>query len=76
MAYEKEYELALEAAMQAGKYLENLGQAQVDSQKGRDIKLAADKKSEELIIDILRSTGIPILSEERGCVGENQGGSV
>ena len=73
MAYEKEYELALEAAMQAGKYLENLGQAQVDSQKGRDIKLAADKKSEELIIDILRSTGIPILSEDRGCVGENQG---
>lgn len=73
MAYEKEYALALEAAAEAGKYLESLGQAVVDSQEGRDIKLEADKKSEELIIDILRPAGIPILSEERGAVGESGG---
>jgi myo-inositol-1(or 4)-monophosphatase len=73
MAYEKEYALALEAAMQAGNYLQSLGQAEVDSQEGHDIKLAADKKSETLIIDILRPTGISILSEESGSVGEGQG---
>lgn len=73
MAYETEYALALEAAIHAGKYLGTLGQATVDSQEGRDIKLAADRRSEELIIDVLRPTGIPILSEERGSVGGNQG---
>ena len=73
MAYEEEYALALEAATRAGKYLESLENASVDSQEGRDIKLEADRKSEELIIQVLRPSGIPILSEERGTVGESGG---
>lgn len=74
MIYEKEYKLAMQAAVQAGQYLDALGDVVVDSQQGKDIKLQADKKSEKLIIDILQETGIPVLSEECGFVGEYKDG--
>lgn len=67
--YRAEYELALEAAVRAGKFLEENYQPEVDSQAGKDIKLSSDKKSEEIIVNILRPAGIPVLSEECGLVG-------
>lgn len=66
--YKTEYDIALRAAIEAGKYLEENYCAEVDSQNGKDIKLASDKKSESIIIDILKETDIPILSEEYGMV--------
>lgn len=69
MSYETEYCMALEAARQAGNYLAGLQQVEVDSQEGHDIKLAADRQSEDLILDVLRPSGIPVLSEERGDTG-------
>ena len=70
--YKKEYTLAKEAAIQAGNYLKSLNNAIVDSQDGRDIKLEADRKSEKILIDILHTSNIPILSEERGNVGTHK----
>lgn len=67
--YESEYQLAKEAALRAGEFLECNYNPEVDSQIGKDIKLSSDKKSEAIIINILDSTGIPILSEECGMVG-------
>lgn len=67
--YKTEYELAMKAAIAAGEFLEKNYNPQVDSQVGKDIKLSSDKKSEAIIIDILKATDIPILSEECGMVG-------
>jgi myo-inositol-1(or 4)-monophosphatase len=36
---------------------------------GRDIKLAADKASEQILLDILSQTDIPVLTEESGLLG-------
>lgn len=74
MIYEKEYKLAMQAALNAGDYLSSLGEIVVDSQQGKDIKLQADRKSEKLIIDMLQETEIPILSEECGFVGTHKSG--
>ena len=74
MNYEAEYDLALEAAMEAGDYLESIDIPAVDSQEGRDIKLEADRQSEMLLVDRLRPTGVPILSEESGYMGEHKKG--
>lgn len=74
MIWEKEYHLAMQAAVYAGKYLAGLGDAVVDSQLGKDIKLQADRQSEKIIIDILQETGIPILSEECGLIGTHKNG--
>ncbi len=65
MEYEREYRLAVEAAKQAGDYLEEHA-VKVDAAVGKDIKLENDRKSEELIIGVLQESGFPILSEERG----------
>lgn len=67
--HESEYHLAMEAALRAGELLESNYNPEVDSQIGKDIKLSSDKKSEAIIVNILRATDIPILSEECGMVG-------
>lgn len=65
MKFEQEFRLAIEAAQKAGEYLKE-NNASVHSLVGKDIKLENDRKSEDLIVSILKKTGIPILSEERG----------
>jgi myo-inositol-1(or 4)-monophosphatase len=64
----KEFELAVNAVKVAGDYLEANYSPVVDSQVGKDIKLSSDRKSEEMIVEILKDTGIPILSEEAGLI--------
>lgn len=71
--YEKELELAKLAAREAGSYLIKREEIHVDANVGKDIKLSSDKYSEELIIDILKVSGIPILSEECGRVDVHAG---
>jgi len=66
MRFDKALETAKIAAVAAGDFLENNFDPQIDSEYGKDIKLSYDKKSEKIIIDILKETGIPILSEECG----------
>ena len=68
--YKQEYDLAMKAAVKAGEFLRDNYQFHVDSQVGKDIKLSSDKKSEEIILNILKESGIPVLSEECGMVGE------
>ena len=68
--YEKELSIALKAAKKAGDYLVQRSNLHVDSQEGKDIKLAADRESESIIVDILSQTGFPILSEECGATEE------
>lgn len=61
-------ELATSAALEAGNHLAaraNSGQA-VLADPGRDIKLAADRQAEALIVNRLRGSGYPILAEEGG----------
>lgn len=72
----KELELAIKAARTAGDFLRENYNPEVDSQIGKDIKLSYDKKSEQIIIDILSETGIPILSEEKGMIGERTQGKM
>ena len=54
MNWEKELELAKEAAIAAGDLLLKLRQGKIAvlSDKGKDIKLAADKASESLILEV------------------------
>lgn len=66
--YEKELEIAKTAAQEAGNYLIKREEMHVDAAEGKDIKLSSDKYSEKIIIDRLKETGIPILSEECGRV--------
>ena len=70
--YHYEYELAMEAALKAGDFLRENYQFHVDSQIGKDIKLSSDKKSEEIILNILEKTNIPILSEEAGIIEKKE----
>ncbi len=67
--YQPELQLAEQAARAAGELLREMvpGKRKVDSAHGRDIKLAADRESESIILDHLRNNSrFPILSEERG----------
>lgn len=65
MRFDKELRLAVEAAEKAGAFLkEHI--VKVDASVGRDIKLENDRRSEEIIVNILKETDLPILSEERG----------
>ncbi|PWW08329.1 myo-inositol-1(or 4)-monophosphatase [Paenibacillus cellulosilyticus] len=72
MMYKDELQVALEAARKAGDFLLLRENIEVDSRDARDIKLSSDRLSEKIIIDILKTTGIPILSEESGFIGEKQ----
>ena len=69
MRYEKEYNLAMEAARLAGDYLKGLREVLVDCQEGKDIKLEADRESEKRILSVLQTSQIPVLSEECGYTG-------
>ena len=60
--------IAQKAAYAAGKFLKKREDLKVDNDSSHDIKLASDKKSEQIIIDVLHQTGIDILSEERGLI--------
>lgn len=69
MLYEAEFWLAKNASLKAGNFLKSFNPHKVLSEKGRDIKLAADREAEEIIIAELASSQIPILSEEAGEIG-------
>lgn len=71
--YKHELKIAVKAATIAGNHLKNAINKQVDCFDGKDIKLAADKNSEAIIIDILEKTGISILSEEAGFINHAKG---
>lgn len=72
MKYSVELKIAMDAALAAGKYLGEQTSALIVDQSGRDIKLANDRMSEEIILDRLSKTGIPVLSEESGFKGINR----
>lgn len=67
--YEKELESAKQAAVAAGDFLKKREHIFVDDAKEKDIKLSSDKYSEKMILDILKDTHIPVLSEECGRIG-------
>ena len=60
------FKLAKDAANQAGFFLNNNKNVtkQIITDEGRDIKLELDRKTEELITNILKKTDIPIMGEE------------
>ncbi len=64
--------LAERAAREAGGRLKERSDSWVSitEQKGKDIKLEADRLAEDLVLEILTAeSDIPILSEERGWIG-------
>jgi myo-inositol-1(or 4)-monophosphatase len=70
-------DLAVEAAGAAGEVLKKRENTRVDADLARDVKLSSDKESESVILAILRRSGLPVLSEEIGLVGDagkNAGG--
>jgi myo-inositol-1(or 4)-monophosphatase len=67
--YDEYARIAKEAIIEAGNYLANNRVVNVESMDGRDIKLAADKASEKILLDILSQTTIPVLTEESGLLG-------
>ena len=71
MSLEKYLDLAVNASIKAGDYLKERKDISVDSDEGKDIKLAADRHSEAMIIDSLSSSGIPVLGEEGGYIGDS-----
>ena len=60
------FKLAKDAANQAGSFLNNNKNVtkQIITDEGRDIKLELDRKTEELITNILKKSKIPIMGEE------------
>lgn len=65
-------EIAKNAAIKAGDYLELRNAIVVDNNDSRDIKLSSDRMSEQIIVEELMKTKIPILSEEAGFIGDNK----
>lgn len=70
MCYSSEKKIAIEAAIAAGKELKKRENISIKENLKRDIKLSSDNRSEEIILEILKRTGRPILSEECGSIGE------
>ncbi len=66
--YNDELKLAKKAVVEAGNFLRINYTPHVDSSIGKDIKLSSDKKSEQIIVDILKPSGFQILSEECGWI--------
>jgi myo-inositol-1(or 4)-monophosphatase len=62
---ESELTIAIEAAAAAAAALRRVGK-EVLSEAGRDIKSQADLDAEAALLEVLRPTGLPILSEEMG----------
>ena len=70
MQKEAYLQTAKEAALEAGKYLLGETLKAVNIEQDKDIKLFADKNSEGIIIDYLKSRyDIPVLTEESGELG-------
>ncbi len=67
--YAAELTLAKNAIAASAKFLNSLDVLSVDSAEGKDIKLEADRKSEEVILNILAQSQIPVLTEESGALG-------
>jgi myo-inositol-1(or 4)-monophosphatase len=66
-------ELAEHAAISAGRSLRKRSDLRVLSSKGKDIKLMADRQSEDMVVSILRrNSDLSILSEETGEIGATQ----
>jgi myo-inositol-1(or 4)-monophosphatase len=64
--------LGQRAARTAGEALRDRGSEwiKVDAVDGKDVKVAADRLAESLILDVLtRESALPVYSEERGWVG-------
>lgn len=68
MHLKNELDLAIKAALTAGKYLKNNRETNIVSSKGKDIKLTADTSAEEKIVRILKKSDHNIISEESGKV--------
>jgi myo-inositol-1(or 4)-monophosphatase len=66
---------AEDAARNAGAELRRrpAGWLSVDADEGHDVKLAADRRSEAVLVQALASTGLPIFSEESGWIGGRGG---
>ena len=64
--YNKEFEVARNAALKAGEFLRSRKDVHVDSTEDKDIKLSSDKQSEKILMEELESFGYSILSEEYG----------
>lgn len=76
MSRRTELDLAAEAARAAGARLRELfeGEKDILSEAGRDIKLQADRDSEQIIVERLQRDGRhPILAEEGGAYGAAEG---
>ena len=68
--YQNELDLAIKAARAAGSILRERNDISINSAVGKDLKLSSDKKSEKIIIDILREgSDYPVLAEESGYIG-------
>lgn len=77
MNWQKELDLALRAAKAAGERLREIakGEKEILSAVGRDIKLQADRDSENIIIGMITAeSAYPILAEESGEHGETASG--
>jgi myo-inositol-1(or 4)-monophosphatase len=72
--YDEYLRIAREAITEAGSYLANNRVVNVESMKGKDIKLAADRESEKILLDVLSQTDIPVLTEESGLLGISEMG--
>ena len=75
MKLEAELSLAKKAAQRAATLLSGLlaKPIEVDSAIDRDVKLAADREAETLIVETLRDgSPYPVLSEESGWIGETR----
>ena len=68
---ERYLDLAISASKKAGDYLRERKDIAVESAAGKDIKLTSDKLSESIIIEALSSSGIPVLTEESGYIGDS-----
>ncbi len=67
MRWQRELNLAVEAAKSAGNFLRmQKGKKDILSSKGRDIKLRADRESETIILESLKVSDYPVLAEESG----------
>ena len=71
--YQHEMALAKKAVLAAADYLDNLSIIDIDSLQGKDIKLEADRKSEQCLLQMLAPSGLPVLTEESGQIGLQSG---
>lgn len=67
MEFKKEAEIAKKVALKVGNFLSKQVYKKIEHQRGKDIKLQLDKKSEKIILNFIkRYSNFRILSEESG----------